>query len=309
MSTSTERRADDPASIEASWRIPEIPHPPSGWLVFSRDYVLAALQGCAAHPDQARRTAGWIAAAQTIRGMMAVAQAVIFVMAKIPLLSSILETIARGYTRDAVGFFLRACYWKAKLKQLGCDTIIDQGVDIWGPANVTIGSKSHLSTRVRLAAGESKHGQKGRISIGDYVHLGPNVHIAGRGGVTIEDLVGVSSNVCIYSATNLAINMAKPDELISMSHMAPAGNQVIVEKPVTIRRFAFIGIMTRIMPGVTIGKGAIVHANSELTSDVPDFANFGGQAKGRQIGWRKPIRRRSPTTSGSATAGVEDGAP
>jgi acetyltransferase-like isoleucine patch superfamily enzyme len=221
------------------------------------------------------------------------------------LLSSILETIARGYSRNSVGFFIRACYWKARLRRLGCDTIIDQGVDIWGPANVSIGSKCHLGTHARLAAGESKHGQYGDITIGDFVHLGPSVHIAGRGGVTIGDLVGISAAVQIYSATNLVLNHDQPDRLISMSHMAPPDLQAIYEKPVAIEAYAFIGIMTRILPGVTVGKGAVVHANSELTSNVPAFANYGGQSKGKLIGWRKPMRRKrtqSPTNDDRSPA-------
>ena len=237
---------------------------------------------------------------------MAVFQFLILIFAKIPLLSSIVETVARGFSRDSVGFFIRACYWKARLKRLGCDTIIDQGVDIWGPANVSIGARCHLSTHVRLAAGESKHGQHGSITIGDFVHVGPGVHIAGRGGVSIGDLVGLSAAVHIYSATNMVFSREHPDRLISMSHMAPAELQDIYESPVVIEDYAFIGIMVRILPGVIIGKGAVVHANSELTSNVPAFANFGGQAKGKQIGWRKPLRRKVIPPAASAPQTPDD---
>ncbi|HWL93488.1 MAG TPA: hypothetical protein VNT79_08120, partial [Phycisphaerae bacterium] len=40
----------------------------------------------------------------------------------------------------------------------------------------------------------------------------------------------------------------------------------------------------------TIGRGAIVHANTELLRSVPPFSNFGGVPRGRHIGWRKPLR-------------------
>jgi len=280
MSTTHERPSDNPQSVEASWHIPDVPKTATGWLVFSLDYVLAALQGCAAQPKRTCRSAGWVIIGESVRVVMAVLQFLIMMIAHIPVLGSIFESIARGYSRDSIGFFIRACYWKARLKRLGCDTIIDQGVDIWGPANVTIGSRCHLGTHARLAAGERKHGQYGNIIIGDFVHLGPNVHIAGRGGVTIGDLVGISAAVHIYSATNLVLDREQPDRLISMSHMAPSDLQAIHEKPIAIGDYAFVGIMARILPGVTIGKGAVIHANTELTSDVPAFANFGGQAKG-----------------------------
>jgi len=57
---------------------------------------------------------------------------------------------------------------------------------------------------------------------------------------------------------------------------------------VVIEEMAFVGMMVRIMPGVRIGRAAVVHANCELTRSVRPFANVGGIPRGRQIGWRKP---------------------
>ena len=47
-------------------------------------------------------------------------------------------------------------------------------------------------------------------------------------------------------------------------------------KPVLIKEGAFIGINSVIMPGVTIGKHAVIGANSVVTKDVPPFAVVGG---------------------------------
>jgi acetyltransferase-like isoleucine patch superfamily enzyme/ribosomal protein S18 acetylase RimI-like enzyme len=214
-------------------------------------------------------------------------------LAWLPGTSSILEIIARVFSRNAVGFFLRACYWKAQLNYLGQDTVIDQYVDIWGPASVSIGSLCHIDTNVRLAAGERRLRQHGWITIGDYVHLGPGVHIAGRGGVKIGDFVGVMANAHIYSATGVIERPCDPGQLIAMSHMAPHDQQHVVEAPILIDDFACIGMTARIMPGVRIGRGAVIHANVELTSDAPPFANIGAIPRGKQIGWRRP-RRISP---------------
>ena len=43
-----------------------------------------------------------------------------------------------------------------------------------------------------------------------------------------------------------------------------------------IKQNVWIGEKASIMPGVTIGKGAIVGANAVVTKDVPDFAVVGG---------------------------------
>ena len=289
---------DEAAAIAEMWYVPARPVTPRGWLVYSLDLVLATLQGCMADPSKVRRTPLHLAAGWIVLALMAVGQAVVMALALIPVLSWFVETFCRVFTRNGLGFFLRACYWKAKLKHLGQDTIIDQYAEIWGAKNVSIGSNCHIDTNVRLGAGERSQGQHGSIEIGDFVHLGPGVHIAGRGGVKVGDFVGISANAHLYSATGVVMRPEDPGQLISMSHMAPHDQQHVFEAPIEIGEYAFIGIMARIMPGVTVGRGAIVHANAELTRSIPPFANFGGVSGGRQIGWRRP-RRRSPHLPGS----------
>jgi len=47
-------------------------------------------------------------------------------------------------------------------------------------------------------------------------------------------------------------------------------------KKVRIKEGAFIGIGAKIMPGVTIGKKAVIGANAVVTKDVPDYEIWGG---------------------------------
>jgi acetyltransferase-like isoleucine patch superfamily enzyme/ribosomal protein S18 acetylase RimI-like enzyme len=273
------------------WYIPARHKIPHGWMVYTFDFVLATLQGYVTEPQKISRAWYWVILGKLVHAGMAVAQALFMLLAWVPLLSSLFEIVSRTFTRNAIGFFLRACYWKSKLHYLGQDTIIDQNVEIWGPASVSIGYRCHVDTFVRLAAGERRHRQHGYIKIGNYVHLGPGVHIAGRGGVEIHDFVGIMANAHLYSATGVVERPDDPGQLISMSHMAPHDQQHIIESPILIEEYAFIGMMTRILPGVRVGQGAVVHANCELVRSVPAFANIGGIARGRQIGWRKPRRR------------------
>ena len=304
VSNGSDKKFDNSTTVEKLWYITPPQKVPHSWLVYTLDFVLATLQGCVAAPEKVQRTTGWVIIGTIVRIGMGIAQALIILVAWIPILSSLLETTARVFSRNAAGFFLRACFWKAKLKHLGQDTIIDQSVEMWGAGSISIGSRCHIDTNVRLAAGELRHGQHGSIRIGNYVHIGPGVHIAGRGGVEIGSYVGIMANAHIYSASGAIEHPSDPGKLLSMSHMAPHEQQHVVEGPVFIDDYAFVGMMTRIMPGVCIGYGAVVHGNSELTRDVPPFANIGGVSCGRQIGWRKP-RRRSPRLS--EITRIEDG--
>jgi len=301
-----EERLSESAAIERLWYIPPVRQSDRGWLVYTLNFVLATLQGRVTEPFRTKRTAGWLLIGTIVRASMAIAQVIIMALAWIPLVSSFLETVARVYSRSATGFFLRACYWKAKLKHLGQDTIIDQYVDIWGAGAISIGSHCHIDTSVRLAAGERRHGQHGSIEIGDFVHLGPGVHIAGRGGVRIGNSVGIMANAHIYSATGVIEHPDDPGRLMTMSHMAPPEQQHAIEAPIRIDDHVLLGMMTRVMPGVHIGRGAIIHGLAELTNDVPPFANIGAVPRGRQIGWRKP-RRPSPILRPTGTTGDDAG--
>ena len=50
----------------------------------------------------------------------------------------------------------------------------------------------------------------------------------------------------------------------------------MISSSITIEDDAWIGSRVFIMPGVTIGKGAIVGAGSVVTSNVPPFQRYAG---------------------------------
>jgi acetyltransferase-like isoleucine patch superfamily enzyme len=46
--------------------------------------------------------------------------------------------------------------------------------------------------------------------------------------------------------------------------------------PVLLKAGCWIGVGAVILPGVTVGRNAVVGANAVVTRDVPDFAVVGG---------------------------------
>lgn len=277
------------AAIAATWyTLPRVAAP-SGWLVFSEEYILRGLRGDVAgrmgKPGPALKLLVWIA-----RFFMAIAQGLVMLLAKIPVVEWFVETAVVYFMRGAVGYFLRACYWKSKLRRLGQDTLIDRGVEIWGPAHIEIGARCHLDTYVRLAAGESAFGQKGQIQIGDYTHLGPRVHLAGRGGLIIGNFAELSAGVHVYSASNVLRHPEHPGRLVTLSHVAPEEFQHIVDAPIEIEDFAIVGFNSLLLPGARLGKGAIVHPFTIVSKSYLPFANVTGPGRARQNGWRRPFR-------------------
>ena len=59
----------------------------------------------------------------------------------------------------------------------------------------------------------------------------------------------------------------------------------IIEKPVKIEDFVWIGANVSIVPGVKLGEGSIIGMGTVLTKDVPDYAIMGGNP-GLIIGYR-----------------------
>lgn len=104
----------------------------------------------------------------------------------------------------------------------------------------------------------------GNTTLGENVHLhGLTVH--GSGAVAIGDNVHVGAGCEILTANH---NYDDGEAI-------PYDDTFVVE-PVTIGDNVWFGIDVTVLPGVTIGEGAIVQAGSVVTDDIPDGAIVGG---------------------------------
>ena len=99
------------------------------------------------------------------------------------------------------------------------------------------------------------------ISIGSNTAINKKVLLDGRGGKLI-----IGNNVDIAQETNIRTLEHDPN---SDTHMDRGGN-------VTIEDYVWIASRCTILPGVTIGKGAVVAANSVVTKDVAPMTIVGG---------------------------------
>lgn len=110
-----------------------------------------------------------------------------------------------------------------------------------------IGEGSYVAAPLAGAAME-------KLVIGKGCFINSNLLAMSRGGITIGDYVQIAANV----------------QLLSNNH-DPYDRMILTCKPVVIKDRAWIGAGATILPGVTIGKYAIVGAASVVTHDVPDY--------------------------------------
>lgn len=98
------------------------------------------------------------------------------------------------------------------------------------------------------------------IVIGEDTIIGENCVLDGRSKLEIGNHVDIASEVMIYNS----------------EHDINSDNFSAKEAPVSIQDYVFVGPRAIILPGVSIGKGAVVGAGAVVTKDVPPYTIVGG---------------------------------
>ena len=168
------------------------------------------------------------------------------------------------------GAWLRARCLPFFLESIGKNTVIQHGFRVTSPQTVSIGSNCSL---------------------------GQGVFIAGGGGVRIGNWVGLGPDVKIWSVNHRFDDVDRPWLLQGWEYA-----EVVVEDDVWLAANVFV------VPGTTIGRGAIVAAGSVVNKSIPPYALFAGNP-GRVVGWRKrPDAAASPTREPAGAAGKQPSA-
>lgn len=129
---------------------------------------------------------------------------------------------------------------------------------------------------LRLDPSSSLHGRAEiyhpeGVSVGPHTTIGDSAFLDGRSGLSIGARVNLGSHVRIYTR----------DHDPQSHDFAERGAAV------TIEDYAWVSSHAIVLPGVTIGRGAVVAAGSIVTKDVPPLAIVGGNPA-RIIGQRQP---------------------
>jgi len=154
-------------------------------------------------------------------------------------------------------------------------------------SDVYIHPTAEVSTQAQLGAGTRiwhhaqvregvRMGSQCIVGKGTYidfdVHIGDNVKIQNYSllyhGATVEDGVFIGPRVCL---TNDKMPRAiTPDGALKGTDDWEVG-------PIVVRYGASLGAGSLVLPGVTIGRFAMVGAGAVVTRDVPDFGLVVGQ--------------------------------
>ncbi|MBR4989178.1 MAG: acyltransferase [Bacteroidaceae bacterium] len=111
--------------------------------------------------------------------------------------------------------------------------------------------------------------------IGDYVRIDPG-H---ADMITLEDHVSIAAGVRLLCHQRDFSNYCVGDDYMDLGYIV---------KPIVLKKGCLIGMESFIMPGVTVGEGAVVGAGSLVTKDIPAWT----VATGRPAKIVKEIPRR-----------------
>lgn len=98
------------------------------------------------------------------------------------------------------------------------------------------------------------------ITIGADTIIGDHAFLDGRAPLIIGNHVNIASQVLIYNS----------------EHDIDADDFHATEESVFIEDYVYIGSRVTILPGVKIGKGAVVAAGAVITKNVPELTVVGG---------------------------------
>ena len=114
------------------------------------------------------------------------------------------------------------------------------------------------------------------LKFGNYCFINEGCYWSAKGGIKIGNNVIFGPHTTIWTYNH---NYSGP--------YLPYGGDDILSQ-VTIENNVWVGMRSVIMPGVTIGEGAIIGAGSVVTKDVPPMAIVGGNPA-RIIGERDAV--------------------
>lgn len=158
-------------------------------------------------------------------------------------------------------------------KGFGNSLILGKFSLLKGARHIIIGNNVSIGKHVTLTAFDSRSISdqtfSPEIKIGDGTVIGDFSHITCINNITIGNNVLMGKNILITDNSHGIFNLYN-------LQISPMKRVVNSKGPIIISDNVWIGEKSSILPGVTIGKGSIVGANSVVTKNVPEYCIVAG---------------------------------
>jgi acetyltransferase-like isoleucine patch superfamily enzyme len=163
---------------------------------------------------------------------------------------------------------MRTVLWLALTRSCGSGLRVEPGVGFKHPETFEVGEGVFIGSQTFIQGRFD-----GCCKIGNGVWIGPQSYFDAR-DLVIGNQVGWGPGAKVLGSTHTGLPVDVP--IIETD---------LVIKPVRVEDWADIGTGAVLLPGVTVGRGAVVGAGAVVTRDVAPFAKVAG-VPAKVIGWR-----------------------
>ncbi|HVC80674.1 MAG TPA: DapH/DapD/GlmU-related protein [Chloroflexota bacterium] len=147
-----------------------------------------------------------------------------------------------------------------QFRRLGHNVVFEPGVLVFHPENIEIGDNVYVGHNTIL-----KGYFKNSMVIGAGTWIGQQCFLHSAGGITIGANAGIGPAVRIITSSHA-------DE----GRAVPVLHSAVEFAPVTIEDDSDLGVGSIVLPGIRVGRGAIVGAGAVVTRSVPAYAIVAG---------------------------------
>jgi acetyltransferase-like isoleucine patch superfamily enzyme len=183
---------------------------------------------------------------------------------------ALVESYARFATGDGqLDMLMRRCIWRATARRCGHGLQVGSGVGFKHLETFELGDSVFIGAHAYIQGRFD-----GTTIIGNHVWIGPQAYMDAR-HLILEDYVGWGPGARVLGSVHTGL----PADV-------PIVHTDLEVKPVRVGAWADIGMNATILPGITVGRGAIVGAGAVVTDDVPPFAIVVG-VPARFVRWRE----------------------
>lgn len=163
--------------------------------------------------------------------------------------------------------------YRLNFKSIGMDVTIWDGARVVAPERITIGNSVIVDDFVLIMAGDE-------TQVGSFVHIAAHAALAGGGKLVVEDFAGISGGSRIYTGNDDYLGGSLTGPTVPEPYRKP------IRSFVHIKKHCIVGANSVVLPGVTIGEGTTIGANSVVTRDCDEWMVYAGAPA-------KPIKERA----------------
>lgn len=147
-----------------------------------------------------------------------------------------------------------------RFKYVGENVQVFENALILKPEEITLRDGCRIDDFARVEGGFG-------LDVGKYVHISSFCGILGGGRVYLEDYVAMAQGSRIVSGSDTKGSI--------MSAACPYGREVR-RSVLWLKKHAFMGVNSVLMPGVSLQTGVIVGAGAVVNKDFPEWTILGG---------------------------------